>query len=607
MIMIGNRNQYRGQQHKGVRHDRHCQRLTISTSTITSKSSSCDRTSSYGGSFVSRVFIFVSLSTTLLSFCSARDCHTSFRRPWRDLSCQDQDDFLQAIIMVKESGSYDEFIDVHLTTAQFSHGPAEFLPWHRWYIWNFEKLLQEATGRCIYIPYWDWERDAEWESESDIMHPATFGAWGATSRAGCTVDGLTNYHAPFRFSPGVDNGPDGCVTRDFLEGFSFSGEAQIVAMITNYDQYADTTGNAIGNDQHNPAEVGTTNGFRTEFENGPHMLVHGIIAGHMGTNWSPSDPLFYLHHSNVDRIWTMWQDYWDYDECPVEEYYAPWHYDSARALDRRLPFQAARGVSSWDFRMWYSEEDSEPGFPTVRDVMSNDGPEMSVKYQNSYLNNLIPGYEPNSRLFQVADDFVGVKCNRDEWEMTRRRNLEQSADESSSAIGGITANTTSTIAAAASTLMNQNHTDQILMNSHEGPIKPSKFYRSSLRGNDAQEIEDDDNFYYRTAGDGRVKSNLDRSDIVDVTIAACARPPVFTLKETRDEWDRLCLELPASTPMADRLALLAESDCNRKGNPRSDAPELRERVSMTMMKAFDAPSSAYECFHRPDRLMGDRR
>ena len=56
-----------------------------------------------------------------------------------------------------------------------------------------------------------------------------------------TVDGITNYHRPFRFtSPGVDNGPNGCVTRDFLEGFSFTGESQIVAMIMNYEQYADT-------------------------------------------------------------------------------------------------------------------------------------------------------------------------------------------------------------------------------------------------------------------------------------------------------------------------------------------------------------------------------
>lgn len=534
-------------------------------------------------------------------FCSARDCHTSFRRAWRDLSCQEQDEFLEAIALVKQSGVYDEFVDVHLNTAMFTHGPAEFLPWHRWFTWNFEKALQDATGSCIYIPYWDWERDAEWESESDIMHPATFGTWGATSESGCTVDGITNYHRPFRFtSPGVDNGPNGCVTRDFLEGFSFTGESQIVAMIMNYEQYADTTGNAAGQDQDNPAEVGTTNSFRVEFENGAHMLVHGIIAGHMGTNWSPSDPIFYLHHANVDRIWTMWQDYWNHDECPVDDYDAPLHYDTQSGLDDRLPIRSSRGigVSTWDFRMWYSEEGARPRFPTVRDVMNNDGPDMSVKYQNSYLNNLIPGYEPNPRLFQVANDFVAVKCDRDEWEWSRRQRrdlLEQQTKDKSNSTAisadGHANLVTSTLATAAFayTISNSSTSTTLLGSNHRSRIS-NNYYRSSLRGNDAETIEKDAKSFART-------NNLDRSNIVDLTVEACARPPVFTLKETRDEWDRLCRDLPMSTPIADRLALLAKNDCTRKGNQRSDAPELRQRISM---KDFDAPSSSYECFHRPD-------
>ena len=85
---------------------------------------------------IGQTVLFVTLtvywSTTLIYSCSARDCHTSFRRAWRDLSCQEQDDFLAAIIQIKNSGAYDEFIAVHLGVAQFTHGPAEFLPWHRY-------------------------------------------------------------------------------------------------------------------------------------------------------------------------------------------------------------------------------------------------------------------------------------------------------------------------------------------------------------------------------------------------------------------------------------------------------------------------------------------
>lgn len=114
-----------------------------------------------------------------------------------------------------------------------------------------------------------------------------------TSEGDCIQDGIASGNrGPFRWSLGIDNGPDGCVQRAFAfagTGVPFSGESEILAMLSNYDQYADTAGS------------GGLNGFASEFELGPHTLVHGIIGGHMETNWSPADPLFFLHHSNVDR------------------------------------------------------------------------------------------------------------------------------------------------------------------------------------------------------------------------------------------------------------------------------------------------------------------
>jgi hypothetical protein len=47
---------------------------------------------------------------------------------------------LDAIVAVKDSGAYDEFIDVHLSVAVFVHGPAEFLPWHRYVLQNVEVI-----------------------------------------------------------------------------------------------------------------------------------------------------------------------------------------------------------------------------------------------------------------------------------------------------------------------------------------------------------------------------------------------------------------------------------------------------------------------------------
>jgi hypothetical protein len=276
-----------------------------------------------------------------------------------------------------------------------------------WYIWQFEKTIQHYTGKCIYLPYWDWEIDSGREWDASVFHPDTFGTWGGTRSVNgrnCVEEGIANmYDSPFQWSLGIDNGPEGCLERNFLEGFSFSGEAEVLAIITNYDQYADTT---PGDNQ--------LNGFRADFEATPHMLVHGIIAGHFDTHWSVADPLFWVHHSNVDRLWTMWQDYWDHDECHTSEYYSPWHYDGD--LDERMPFRP--GEIDWDFTM--EHEDGSRSIPTIRDVMSNDSPFMSVRYMNDPLVSLIPGHEPNPMLFQEAIEDFGVRCDRDVW----RRKLE---------------------------------------------------------------------------------------------------------------------------------------------------------------------------------------
>jgi hypothetical protein len=43
---------------------------------------------------------------------------------------------------------------------------------------------------------------------------------------------------------------------------------------------------------------------------GIHGEVHVAVggeSGEMSTARSPDDPIFWLHHANVDRIWARWQ------------------------------------------------------------------------------------------------------------------------------------------------------------------------------------------------------------------------------------------------------------------------------------------------------------
>ncbi|KAG8961496.1 hypothetical protein FRC03_005338 [Tulasnella sp. 419] len=36
--------------------------------------------------------------------------------------------------------------------------------------------------------------------------------------------------------------------------------------------------------------------------------VESIIGGDLASYFSPNDPLFYLHHASIDRIWWLWQN-----------------------------------------------------------------------------------------------------------------------------------------------------------------------------------------------------------------------------------------------------------------------------------------------------------
>jgi hypothetical protein len=47
--------------------------------------------------------------------------------------------------------------------------------------------------------------------------------------------------------------------------------------------------------------------FRELIEFGIHAQVHDMIGGDMSTMYSPNDPMFFLHHSNIDRLWAEWQ------------------------------------------------------------------------------------------------------------------------------------------------------------------------------------------------------------------------------------------------------------------------------------------------------------
>lgn len=82
------------------------------------------------------------------------------RKEFLDMSRQERIRYINAVKTVSTNPTYKERYEALLTIHRiiFSsriHELDFFLPWHRWFILQYENLLREIDCR-ITVPYWDW-------------------------------------------------------------------------------------------------------------------------------------------------------------------------------------------------------------------------------------------------------------------------------------------------------------------------------------------------------------------------------------------------------------------------------------------------------------------
>jgi tyrosinase len=272
------------------------------------------------------------------------NCGVNRRRPWRSLTCAEQQAYLSAVQELKDNGVYDEITNVHQDSGDDNHFQRTFLPFHRWVIAVFERELQRVGGCSVTVPYWDWENGSRSRVLEWVLQPWSFG----TMRRGCVPNGIAE---DWR----AENN-NGCLIREFVSSVGFTRDVEVLSRIINLDNFEE---------------------FAENLEGAPHLGPHNYIGGPMEDFWAPDDPLFHLHHSNVDRIYSLWQDYWDHDRTDPDD--MGWeHYDGD--LDRPLRIRQRNRV---DF--------DAPGRgrpPTPRELMHNGGSGASilnVQYMNDNL------------------------------------------------------------------------------------------------------------------------------------------------------------------------------------------------------------------------------
>ncbi len=154
------------------------------------------------------------------------------------------------------------------------HGSPGFLTWHRAYIDIFEKALR-CVNANVTLPFWDWS------SGHTTGVPAPCAEPTYVNRAGNTVPN------PLYAGPLPASGGGGYTSR----------RADIDT--TSFDDLADTAQLVMGN---------TTFGSFQSALNSVHGSVHVRVGGDMmSVPFAGFDPIFFLHHANIDRVWAQWQ------------------------------------------------------------------------------------------------------------------------------------------------------------------------------------------------------------------------------------------------------------------------------------------------------------
>ncbi|KAH6569858.1 hypothetical protein BASA50_003600 [Batrachochytrium salamandrivorans] len=220
----------------------------------------------------------------------------SVRSEWRELTDIQQRDYIDAVICLKMAPShlnasigspsrFDDFVYTHTEAIDTTHSMAVFLPWHRSFIHIYETALRNECGYPGTLPFWDWTVDSQEPESSSLWSDLSFGGDGDSSTPErCVRSGP--------FSMFSSTFPDvACLSRSIagrLGGTAnFYTPEAIYRLISMSDTY-DT--------------------FRQNLEHGPHKNVHIGIGGDMSVlGKSANDPIFMLHHANVDRIWSIWQ------------------------------------------------------------------------------------------------------------------------------------------------------------------------------------------------------------------------------------------------------------------------------------------------------------
>jgi len=191
--------------------------------------------------------------------------------------------YINAVRALYAQGGMQQLAQLHYNNRNqiYGTGVDHFLIWHRVFLNDFEQRLRALPGYgCVTVPFWTYDYSGQ-----PLDRRSLFGTnatkLGQAAQPGCLGGAFANVTQSL-------NGSTSCVTRN-------PNPALLAAL--SGSQFTDLI-------QLDQPDFGT---FSDDLQT-IQGLPHAALGGFMTTQWSPIDPAFFVHHANVDRLWSMWQD-----------------------------------------------------------------------------------------------------------------------------------------------------------------------------------------------------------------------------------------------------------------------------------------------------------
>jgi len=176
---------------------------------------------------------------------------------------------------------------------QCQHSSYFFFSWHRMYLYFFERILRAASGdMTLALPYWNYESASErslpapWREPDNSSNPL----WVSGRAMG-------------------DENP-ACQPNPCQLGVSSTGvgswDDSNAMMDTSFE--TSSSSSAFGGDP----PTGSPNSCHFDSAPGdlelqPHNVIHCQVGGLMCDVFqSANDPIFWLHHAEIDHLWKVW-------------------------------------------------------------------------------------------------------------------------------------------------------------------------------------------------------------------------------------------------------------------------------------------------------------